>query len=124
MPEIVPEIENSARAALERLQEGDAWCKGNIYDQGRRCLIGAIRNAQSAADDWKHYTEVEDDPIAPLVRNVIESQFPERSANVSPGTANEHSVALFHFNDDPRTTFDDVRVVLEKAAVQVDEILS
>ncbi len=114
----MPETENLARAALERLENGDAWCKAMpITVEGRRCLVGAVSNA--TLKTMNPYEEANRSPIAPIVASVIQGQFPER---YSGGDDLAH--VLYRFNDSRDTTFDDVRVVLEKAAIQVDEILS
>ena len=121
----MPDIENPARAALSRLDGGRAWGQGQPYHAGRRCIIGAIVNAQEETGDDMCYTDAETDPLTPMLASIIREQFWDRvSTPYFDELYNDDVHSLYSFNDNHETTFDDVRVVLEKAAVQVDEILS
>ena len=79
--------------AVERLLSSeDQWCKGKLRDSsGRHCLVGAMQAVEA-----RHALE----PI--LLRATREA-------------GGKHYWRLEFFNDDPRTTYADVRQVLQQA---------
>lgn len=51
-----------------------------------------------------------------LLAETITEQYPDRII--------EEAIPITHFNDHPATTFDDVRVVFEKASLKFDQLQS
>lgn len=68
--------------------------------EGPNCLLGALA---AYSIPYRHDTSAR-------WRRIIKEQYPER-----------HYEYVSSFNDDPRTTFADIRLVLEKAAVEEAE---
>lgn len=84
------------------------WLKGDFGsdEKGGRCIVGALREGV----DWEHSLRDRRlvDGACDTVLDVAREQFPERLFGGYP-----HDIV--GFNDDPRTTRDDVILVLEKA---------
>lgn len=92
-------------AALERFEDGDAWCKGVTRmprkdKTDRVCLIAGL-SAGANVTRGSYYE------AAPLVRGVIAERFPDRFLD---GAYN-----LAVFNDHKKTAWPDVREVLVEA---------
>jgi len=84
--------------------DGEFWNKGQAYGWWERngktpcCLFIAI-----------------DDPIvAKIVAEVVREQYPDRCGD-------SRSWPIAPFNDHPDTTFDDIRLVCEKAKIALEE---
>ena len=120
--EYATDVENPFWRGLERLEGGEKWIKSSLVGRdGTHCLLGALANTQSESD-WKVF---EKDPIisdaVEQVVSIIFDQFPDLLDPDDYPTHTERIDAVWEFNDDPNTTFDDVRSVLEKAAIRFDE---
>ena len=98
---------NKIWEALDYLgPNGEKWMKGLLKDGDRACLLGALVACG-----------VEQESTTPeylAIGKAIQEQFPDRY----PGEPH-----LPYFNDDDKTTFDDVRVVMQKGAVALDEMV-
>ena len=110
-------MRNRIREAIQVLAR-TGWTKDTFSDEtGRHCLQGALYEAHGleAASEraWRPVQGDFADDVR-LLNRVIEEQYPERMG----------AVGVSRFNDHPETTLDDVVLVLEKAAVQRDELLS
>jgi hypothetical protein len=112
--------------ALDRIRKPNRWLKGGLAarEDGvvQRCLIGTLLNVNTVkAENSKinFYEKADDDPECQLVSDIIKEQFPERvgTSHMLP------SYVIPAFNDHEYTTHDDVILVLEKAAIQCDEVL-
>jgi galactitol-specific phosphotransferase system IIB component len=94
---------NPIRNALVQLSRR-GWVKGYIEDaQGRVCLLGALSHCSGGIG------------ASTIVEKVIVEQYPERY---------DAAVYMNHvarFNDHPDTTLEDVVMVMEKAALRLDE---
>jgi hypothetical protein len=118
--------------ALDRFRrKPQAWTKGawatqEEYNRGtvQRCLAGQIMMMPVNGNIDRYLGEVDRDPECQLVSEIIQEQFPERLSHLyhrdgplAPGRV------IPAFNDHHDTTLDDVLKVLEKAAIQCDEVL-
>lgn len=106
--------------ALDIMRDG-GHTKGVWYDGSSHCLVGAVSKAhrgidQAMALDRQPTAMPGDlDSLAMVAREL----FPERIKY-----SRESWSILAEFNDDRSTTVDDAALVLEKAAIRSDEILS
>jgi hypothetical protein len=121
---------------LDRFRSGAVgWTQHQWYERGRgrqpakRCLAGELLTVTAA--NFQDMDRVNRDPECQLVRDIILEQFPDRTrdafctcteckrkkGNLSP------AAIIPRFNDHPDTTFEDVLLVLEKAAIKCDEVL-
>ncbi len=81
-----------ARALIERPEN---WCKNALYENGARCVLGALYNTQSDnSDGWNM-------PIGAY--NAINSAVPGAFLSIP------------HFNNDPSTTHADVLALFDRA---------
>lgn len=97
---------NPYRAVAERLEQR-GWLQGTSGpEEGPNCLMAA--NRLTNGKDQDQIRKFVND-----VRPIIVEQFPERVAFECFGVA--------QFNDHPNTTFEDVILVLDKAALQFEE---
>lgn len=117
-------MDTSLWEALDRIPSKDKWCKADVHlPSGRRCLLGAIANSQPGEFDVVVYnraeTQYREDVEA--VWAVIREQYPD-----SWGLWDDRDPidGVWNFNDASSTEYSDVRLVVEKAAVRRDEILS
>jgi hypothetical protein len=101
--------------ALERLEDGNKWTKFTAYHDDARCILGAIGNSMDG-DYMTAAKKAEKDVAA--VAAVIRDQFPDRLKGHEVTSVSICRV----FNDNLLTTWDDVRTVLEKAAISRDEV--
>ena len=109
--------------ALDWLDDGRRWTKGSPtgshsdeWIKGKACVLGAIAEARGENRlTWTMYDH--DSSVLLTLSEVVDSQFHDR-IGVQDGINK-----IWCFNDHPRTTYDDVRLVLEKAAIQLDEVL-
>jgi hypothetical protein len=109
-----------AREMLDLLDEGRGWLKGSVSDvsRQRRCMLGAyqrvieLRRGGWGGDWWT--------PFVAALEQTVREQYPERvrRAGLSFWSDISDPAAVSGFNDHEDTTWDDVRVVLEKMAVQ------
>lgn len=105
--------------ALDYLDGGKRWIKGNLYDDdgGRgSCLLGAFSRVGVS---WASY----DDIGINAVKDIIRDQYPERCNDSGGVPITSTNFPIPNFNDHPDTIFDDVRVVMEKAAIKLDEAI-
>ena len=94
------------RESLDNLQGGKKWIKRMTRDgHGNMCILGSLRSARMKK-------------IIDLIAAEVRGHYPDRVLILSQATA---SVA--NFNDHPDTTFDDVRVVMEKADLRLEEMV-
>lgn len=101
---------NPFRRAQEVLEKR-GWCKHVMIDKTNKvCLLGAIGVANHSQEEYKASPNTWFE--YPVILNIIKEQFPERYRSDSIGES---------FNDKPETTYDDVWLVLDKAAVWWDE---
>ena len=107
---------NKLQEALDRLDNGNQWTKGSSFKDDRQCLLGAIGNATDSY--YLNWASKDAATIAAVsaVADIIRSQFPDRLY----GDEVLQLSACRAFNDNAKTTWDDVRSVLEKAAVELD----
>lgn len=94
-----------AERVLLILREEKYWIKHTFSQGQRRCLVGAADDAGVSTPYW--ITEGFLDRCAEIIRE----QYPERYHR-DPGTRTGYTIASF--NDDDRTTYDDIRTVIEK----------
>lgn len=87
-------------------QQGDTWGKRSFYFEGKYCLVGGL---DKVSPSWAF---VGRQVAVDHIRTAIHNLFPER------GLFNGQ---IFHFNDHPDTTKDDVIRVLERAKVLATE---
>ena len=110
--------------ALDILDGGRVWRKGTLHHNDRVCTLGALQAANYGMDALANanvgYPE-NDDPDLLELEHVIKEQFPKRVKGVWHETPVE---IVAEFNDHRDTTYDDVALVLEKASIRRDEILS
>lgn len=103
-------MENLARKTLEHLGQS-GWHKGGSGNSiDGYCLGVALGQTCRAANSWEdncYYKHVSD-----VVEAVIAEQFPDRY---------DSSERFSHFNDHDDTTIEDIALVLEKAAIRLDE---
>lgn len=104
------------RAALEVLRVphkkspwGTSWAKNKFHtaDGQRHCILGSLYYVTSGDKDSMNPERTEKDQNA--IRKIIREHFPERYSFI-PG-----------FNDHPKTQWEDVEMVMEKAAVLREE---
>lgn len=119
---------NVARKTLEILN-AFGWIKGSARSHDGYCAIGAMTVAMGS---WRcgvngpqklpspFNKEVEYVKAAERVRGIIKEQFPDRCFGW-PAIEFQPIRFVAAFNDHPDTTFDDVRMVLEKTAIKLDE---
>lgn len=103
--------------ALEKFEDGERWTKGSYfaYDNRMRtvqCLMGGLILGYGYTDDSTFATE-DYLPCTTTIATVISEQFPDRLP--SPEYRDVPTTVIVEFNDNEFTTFDDVRLVLEKA---------
>ena len=99
---------NKIREALEYLDGGGLWIKGDFEGpDGTCCLLGAL-DVVGAEILGREESAVED---------TIREQYPDR---FNP-YGNLRPVAMF--NDDLRTTWLDAERVMKKAAMKLDELV-
>lgn len=120
MTETRTEHAQIAREMLDLLDEGRSWLKGSVSDASRqrRCVLGAyqrvieLRRGVWGGDWWT--------PFVAALEQTVHEQYPERTRRAaSLFWANMiDPAAISWFNDHEDTTWDDIRVVLEKMAVQ------
>lgn len=102
------------RAALELLRvprpkqrRKNSWIKTKLQTpQGGMCIMGALLHVQSG-----QYAYDESCPDARAIKKVIKEQFPDEAC----------TWGIPVFNDAKGRTFEDVELVLEKAAVLREE---
>ena len=93
--------------------DGENWLQGKYYDfslgadQPRFCLFGGMAHVRRLL-----LMDLHDDDYTELTK-AIREQFPLRWQRCRQ--------ALYAFNDHKETSWPDIRTVLEKAAVAVDE---
>jgi hypothetical protein len=98
---------NVYEKALELLgEEGENWISGEYEDRGRYCLVGALNLARNG-NAWNG---VSSDFVS--VMTVVREQF---------YTDPYEFESIEDWNDQNLRTFDDVRAVLEKAAIKEEE---
>jgi hypothetical protein len=98
-----------AERVLLILREEKYWIKHTFSQGQRRCLVGAADDAGVSTPYW--IIEGFLDRCAEIIRE----QYPERycrDPGTRPGTRTGYTIASF--NDDDRTTYDDIRTVIEK----------
>ena len=106
---------NTLREAIRVLSRA-GWTKDAFTDGGgRHCLQGALYEAYGQCPFDSGQLNVRLSPEMAedvrLVNEVIEAQFTERYGGVG----------ISRFNDHPDTTWEDVVLVMEKAALRKDE---
>lgn len=119
--------------ALDSLEEGNRWCKGSLRDsQGNTCFLGAISKVQGRLTGlalgempfFESYPEVTDPDIVAAAA-VIREAYPDRILRPEQQTSTDKMSGdlgiIYNFNDHNDTEFDDVRVVMQKAAIQCEE---
>ena len=102
------------RAALEILRtpnrygtDKKSWTRGALKNryggEEQYCILGALRHVGLT-------NRTLESPDIAAIHNVINEQFPR-----------EYTWNIYNFNDFPGRTFDEVEIVLEKAAVLREE---
>ncbi|WP_063042232.1 DUF6197 family protein [Nocardia grenadensis] len=109
-------IKANLTTALELVNAG--WAKGNVYDSGCYCLLGAIAAARTGLrgrefQDWHYHYHTDSaynvTPEVELVAEVAATEFPGR------GDGEYLADQVYRFNDNPDTQQADVVRVLAKA---------
>jgi hypothetical protein len=96
---------NAAEVVLNVLK-GSGWCQNVSRNAlGEHCIMGAVNYLTAPAYDEREFTKA--------CAEVICEQYPERAYYQHTGSPVS---TIVHFNDNPDTTFEDVRVILEKVA--------
>lgn len=113
-------------AALDHLEGGKKWSICNLYNRDTKtyCILGALQAVRGV--DLVNYQEYPDDDDLDVMAlaDAICAQYPTRNR--------QRSVIgiVFGFNDDiyreedVSASFEEMRVVMQKAAIHRDEILS
>lgn len=92
------------RDALEWLEGGERWHKGEMYGPNNTaCIYGALFETKNKN--------------CRIVTNVALAQYPDRIE------LNNNKIYLAQFNDHPDTVWADVERVMEKGAVQEEELI-
>ena len=124
------------RGALRLYESELDWEKGVVYDVNEdgtkevACPYGAMAMVGREVITSARDSEMCDRDAQIALAEVIQEQFPDRASgpviggeplylkeNLQDLVAN----TIVWFNDHPNTTFDEVRVVLEKAAIRLEE---
>lgn len=95
----------------DRVTKRTQWTKYKIATpkQNRFCMVGWVGRIQQE----QHVHHADAFQAKDLLMEVIREQFPERLKRFSENIPT--------FNDHPDTTFEDVRLVIEKAAIKEQE---
>jgi hypothetical protein len=107
-------VKDIAEEMLDILSGEEKWTQRQYYcyewnGKESRCLLGAY--GQVTHDDASYYSDRDARTVyARRLRDVISEQYSERTDGFS-----EPGVVIVQFNDHPDTTFEDIRIVLEKA---------
>lgn len=119
--------ENIAHEMLRILPSHRSWTRDQLMaGTRRRCLAGARLRTQGFLGFLRegecNLAPLNHDPYTQLLARIIREQFPERAWRDLSGQTRETPVRhVISFNDHPNTRFADVRMVLEKAAVEWGE---
>lgn len=119
--------------ALDSLEGGTRWCKGSLRDsQGNTCFLGAISKVQGRLNGlalgempfFESYPAVTDPDIV-AAADVIREVYPDRMLTPAQLTATDEMSGdlgvIYNFNDHNDTEFEDVSVVMQKAAIKREE---
>ena len=110
---------NAVAKALEALRSS-GWSKGRyVAPDGSHCMLGALNVALGLPDEYVLGTS---HPAHTAIANVVAEQYPDRACFYRQ-VDNSWDLSVATFNDDPDTTFDDIKLVLEKAAIALDEVV-
>lgn len=94
---------------LKVLPDHRRWCKDAYETQfGRHCLLGAYVKVTGEHQSTRGTLA----PALQRIARIAREQYPERM----PAWLPDDGYAITCFNDDDRTRFTDIRLVLEKAA--------
>ncbi len=110
-------------ATLDVMHES-GWTKGTLVDyEGKHCLVGLVSAAHYHTMEGSDVADCCPDCLAALAAVVVvaRAQFPERCPI---GKYQDPAGVGISFNDHDQTTEADVEMVLHKAAIQSDEVLS
>jgi len=119
--EVMEDVSEVAQAMLAELPTSRAWVRGQLAAGPKKCLLGARLsveglNPQRGLSSEKLYGLCRDDPYLLLFIRVAAEQYPGRIASIKDLI---HQV--IDFNDHEYTRYADIRVVLEKTAVEAAE---
>ena len=96
----------------DRVTRHTQWTKFKLHTEKktRSCLVGWVRKIENELGNQYQGDSIK---AKDLIMEVIKEQFPER--------LNRFNQNIPSFNDHPDTTFEDVRLVIEKAAIKEQE---
>jgi hypothetical protein len=100
-------VAQEARDVLTLLDDGNSWCKHSYTSEGpdggmSYCIAGAVHRATTPGTSQHKL-------LGLAIMHVIEEQFPDSG------------IWITAFNDNPETTWEDVRMVLEKVIAREEE---
>lgn len=101
----------------ENLPTHRSWTKGALVSpSGRRCMFGSV-----VGDNNSAFVQLLSHPVSDLLFDVIKEQYPDRISKRRKGlTSGDH---VMNFNDHAKTSFDDVKRVIEKGLAKASESL-
>ena len=109
---------NIYEQALSNLTENN-WAKKQLFDNdGNRCLAGHVMYAQYGRDmKWYEVPDLNVEDFAPVLHKIIAGQYPEVVDNwLARGDAALTLIGLVTLFNDYYASYDDIHMVLEKAA--------
>lgn len=101
----------------ESLPTHRSWTKDALVSKsGRRCLVGSI-----VGDNHEAFQQLSDHSAIDILADVALEQFPDRASHSNKAKPRTSMEQVIYFNDHPKTSFTDVRVILEKGLVKAAE---
>ena len=102
---------------LELLNSPERWCKDLLYDThaDSYCLMGAMHKVMTGRHQWPQFRYVADEPERKVYKEVIgliAAAIPDSDVS---GGYDDHECDIVQFNNDRRTEYEDVRLVLKEA---------
>lgn len=94
------------------------WCQGRLEDnQGNMCVMGHLNRSIAGLDYYSDFSRSHREycKTYAVIKEVGREQFPERWTKAM-------DMSLTIFNDHPDTTEEDVILVMEKAAIKMEEL--
>ncbi len=119
-------MSNKLWDTLGRLQHSQNWMQGDLHDErtGRRCVLGAYANVQRCERVMSSQIvdRVADDPEIHYLADAIREHFADLFKRWSWVAVTDAEICM-NFNDADGIKHKDVVLVLEKAAIKMDEVL-
>ena len=101
--------------AFDCFEDGKRWGRVNLYsDRDGYCAMGALDPLSAQEGRYEVIMKL---PAVSALSAVIREQYPDRLWGNNSSLERD----IWMFNDDRETTFEDVRTVFHKAALQLGE---